>query len=376
MNRSIKRIIFSTTVKFNGRVEAPIEASQIKQIAGRAGRYRTASQAVEISPKPLIGPDEQGLKMSPDVTPAQTLGLVTSLHQGELSAIQRAMKGQADPIMSAGIFPPDDVLVRFAAYFPPSTPFSYILIRLHNASLLNPRFHLCILKDHLKIADAIEPVQNLTVSDRIIFCASPASVKDTNDPLIPILRALAECVASNSGGGVLDIKGLGLELLETEVTVGSRMFLEQLEYLHKALILYLWLSYRFAGVFNTQAMAFYVKSIVEDKIQQVLSRASFKPRRADQKEFKLERTIQDLERTIQQSGVSENVPSENADDEFMRDIGYEPLAAGLEPQFQVVDGMEGSGAEHETPAESRLDLVSSLRRVNNVLEPVRSGTIA
>lgn len=268
LNLSIKRIVFTTTRKFNGRFQVPIEIAQIKQIAGRAGRYRTAAQAATSDADTPVN-DSTGMGASSVISPAKSLGLVTTLDRGDLSVVQSAMESAAEPIMSAGLFPPVEVLVRFAAYFPPSTPFSYILLRLFKTSIIHPRFHLCSLNERLKIADVIEPVKNLTISDRIIFCASPSNVK--NEALQPVLHAFAECVGNKSGGNILDIKALDLELLNMQVTVGSREYLHKLECLHKSLILYLWLSYRFAGVFHTQAMAFYLKTLVEEKIQQALS---------------------------------------------------------------------------------------------------------
>ncbi|KAL8690184.1 MAG: hypothetical protein Q9218_004317 [Villophora microphyllina] len=275
LNLSIKRIIFSTTIKFDGRADVPIETSQIKQIAGRAGRYRTAAQAAEKEPHKdgQSSPRDQETAVTAEVSPAQNLGLVTTLFHGHLRMVQKAMHGHADPIMTAGVFPPTDVIVRFAAYFPPSTPFSYILLRLHKISLIHPRFHLCILKDHIGIADTIEPVKNLTTADRILFCAAPAKVtaNTRDDAMRSVVRSFAECVGNGASGGILDIPVLNLTLLNEKVLLGSKDYLGKLEFLHKALVLYLWLSYRFAGVFNTQAMAFYVKGIVEDRIQQVLA---------------------------------------------------------------------------------------------------------
>ena len=37
--RNIKRIVFSSLLKYNGTRTAQLTASQVKQIAGRAGRY-------------------------------------------------------------------------------------------------------------------------------------------------------------------------------------------------------------------------------------------------------------------------------------------------------------------------------------------------
>ncbi|KAL8840703.1 MAG: hypothetical protein Q9170_001221 [Blastenia crenularia] len=274
LNLSIKRIVFSATRKFNGRVEQPIEAAQIKQIAGRAGRYRVASQA-DGAHSPVK--ELSGAGLSPDASSAKTLGLVTTLEREDLPALQTAMTSQPDPIMSAGILPPVDVVVKFAAYFPPSTPFSYILLRLHSISALHPRFFLCALKNRLEISDIIEPVQGLTISDRIIFCASPASPR--HDSMRPILRAFAECVARKSGGAILDIPALKIEHLNVRYAVQSIEYLQNLELLHMALVLYLWLSYRFAGIFTTREMAFYVKGLVEERIQQALSKLADKRKR-------------------------------------------------------------------------------------------------
>ncbi|KAI4122448.1 MAG: hypothetical protein LQ338_005811 [Usnochroma carphineum] len=310
LNLSIKRIIFARTTKFNGHTAVPVEISQIKQIAGRAGRYRTAAQAAapDTAVDDLSGAEAKDSSASPNVSSAKTLGLVTTLNRGELSVIRNAMESQADPIMTAGIVPPVDVIVRFAAYFPPSTPFSYILFRLYDTSILHPRFHLCTPRDRLKIADIIEPIRKLTISDRVNFCASPANVSD--EGLHPILRAFAECVANRSGGGILDIKALNLGLLDVQVTVGSRDYLQKLERLHKALILYLWLSYRFAGVFSTQAMAFYMKKIVEEKIQQALSKVSTNIRTTARTPIR---------RVVQQESEPKFLNPEDTDDEPLED---------------------------------------------------------
>ena len=81
-----------------------------------------------------------------------------------------------------------------------------------------------------------------------------------------------------------DIKEIDLELLDQSkedfatgsphVIDGSKEYLRSLEALHKALSLYLWLSYRFAGVFRSQALAFHVKSLVEEKIDKCLAEVS------------------------------------------------------------------------------------------------------
>ena len=203
-----------------------------------------------------------------------TVGLVTTLEKMDFPRIQRAMEAESEPVMSAGIFPPASVLIKFATYFAPETPFSYILQRLHELSSLHPRYHLCELKDKIDVADIIEPIRELTIEDRIIFCAAPASVRLQG--FGDIVASFAQCVANSKdySSNLLDIPTIQLEILDREVTT-DRKYLSQLETLHQALILYIWLSYRFAGVFRTQAMAVHVKEMVEERIDKVLAQVSY-----------------------------------------------------------------------------------------------------
>lgn len=269
VSRAIKRIIFESVSKFNGIHHEVIEDAHLKQMAGRAGRYRTAAQAEGPADEDATASQAVANPISPP-----SLGLVTTLETADLPVLRKAMQRDLDPIMSAGIFPPTTVLTKFAAYFPPSTSFSYILLRLHELSMKHPRYHLCNLKDQTAIADSIQPVHNLTVHDRIVFCASPANPRSPG--MRSVLQAFARCVGEHSSGGLLDIPELDLEVLAEELKI-NRDYMERLESLHKALILYLWLSYRFAGVFVNQTMAFYAKRLVEEKIDKMLAEYSASP---------------------------------------------------------------------------------------------------
>lgn len=257
LNLDIKRIVFESTFKFDGKGFVPIPTPHLKQIAGRAGRYRIAPS----------GTNSQADQKSTSVA-SGTVGLVTSLEQMDYARVREAMQTEPHPVMTAGIFPPTDILIRFAAYYAPGTPFSHILANLHEIASLDPRYHLCGLRDQIEIANVIDTVKDLTIYDRIIFCASPAALRHVE--IHPITIAFAKCVAQNTSGSLLDIPNLHLEILDRETSM-DKSYLASLEILHKALILYIWLSYRFVGVFKDQAMAFYVKNMVEEKIDEVLA---------------------------------------------------------------------------------------------------------
>ncbi|KAE9371552.1 hypothetical protein N431DRAFT_410404 [Stipitochalara longipes BDJ] len=269
LNLSIKRIIFEATSKHDGIGFRLIRTSEIKQIAGRAGRYKTASDAIQKGA--LEDADGEAVQQGKDKKkPVKNIGLVTTLENFDLPIVKRAMETEVEPLKTAGIYPPSNVLLRFANYFPPKTPFSYIVLRLHEISSLHPSFHLCRLKEQIEVADLIQPY-NLTNMDRIVFMSAPVAIREPG--FAGVITEFAECVAKQTGGELLDLQSLNLELLEMDIHAhpqGSKGYLKESEALHKALTLYLWLSYRFAGIFRSQALAFHVKSLVEEKIDQCL----------------------------------------------------------------------------------------------------------
>ncbi|KAH9810478.1 Mitochondrial degradasome RNA helicase subunit C terminal [Teratosphaeria destructans] len=276
LNLAIKRIIFESSSKFDGMQRRTLPIADIKQIAGRAGRYRTAEQSNQQAAS------QQELAAAKGDSPPETVdesgeveenvGIVTTLDQFDFPIVAAAMQSEPEPIKTAGIYPPSSILERFASYFPPGTPFSYILMRLFELSQMHSRFHLCGIRDLIAVADMIEPVKGLSVGDRNVICAAPASHRE--EMWRDLMPAFARCIAEQTNGHLADIRELPLEILEAPVSP-SRQYLNSLERLHKAIVCYLWLSYRFAGVFNTRALAFHVKVMVEQRIEEVLSKFSF-----------------------------------------------------------------------------------------------------
>ncbi|KAH6614165.1 P-loop containing nucleoside triphosphate hydrolase protein [Boeremia exigua] len=258
LNLAIKRVVFESTWKSNGITHVPLEISEIKQIAGRAGRYKTAADAVNDADKTATDKPAKEEK---------TIGWCTTLDQLDLPALQAGMLSEPTPITTAGLFPPSLIVERFANYFPPGTPFSYILLRLHEISETHPRFRLCGLKEQLAIADALVSIKNLSIQDRIVITSAPCNVRDRAQ--LAFLHTLASCIATGSSGALLDLDTLPLAVMDAPPQ-GTREYLYSLEQLHKMLVLYLWLSYRFPNVFTTRPTAEYAKKLLEDQIESTL----------------------------------------------------------------------------------------------------------
>lgn len=224
-------MIFETTVKFNGVKTVPITVPAIKQIAGRAGRYRVApSKATPSIPK------------SDTVTPlpaAPSVGLVTTLEKQDYSALKYAMSVTPKPLRTAGIFPSSGHIEHFATLFPPETPFHTILERLRTYSTTTRSiFHLCSFDELLEVARALSGIKGLSVSERLQFCMAPIS----RDFMVQeAALEMASKLANSEDGSALNIKAFDLDVLDIENPTESEV-LRRLEGLHKALLLYLWLS--------------------------------------------------------------------------------------------------------------------------------------
>lgn len=269
LNLEIKRVIFEQTHKRTKTGYRRISTSELKQIGGRAGRYRTARQVAK------AGSDsdnhEEGT-IAPS-KPGQP-GLVTALEYADLRVVREAFTREPEPIKSAGIQPPPSVIERFSTYFPPNTPFSYIIARLRDIARTSPRFHLCFLGEMLTIADLVQPFP-MSVYDRCVLLNAPAYLREKQGA--QVLQAFARCVSKMEGGDLLDIPEVDLELLdidEGEFRRDPAEYLRRLEGLHKTITLYLWLSYRYSGVFRSQNLAFHVKELVEARIDDHLGKVN------------------------------------------------------------------------------------------------------
>ncbi|EPE02556.1 atp-dependent rna helicase suv3 [Ophiostoma piceae UAMH 11346] len=273
LNLEIKRVIFEAATKHDGKSFRNLTVPEIKQIGGRAGRYRSAAQANKTD---TSGTDGTG--STPTTRPPRdpnAKGYVTTLEEVDLEIVQNAFNVEAEPLQWAGIQPPTFAIEQFSRYFPPETPFSFILTRLNELAKVSSRFQLCTPNERIEVADIIQPYP-MSVYDRCIFIASPCVIRDPAQA--DVLRAMARCVSEMTGGGLLDIPELDLEILDKTADTfvgGHARYLWKLESLHKGITLYLWLSYRYSGVFTSQQLAFRVKTMVEDKITEYLNSLTY-----------------------------------------------------------------------------------------------------
>ncbi|KAH8681234.1 P-loop containing nucleoside triphosphate hydrolase protein [Xylariales sp. PMI_506] len=315
LNLEIKRVIFEATHKRNRAGYHKLTTSDLRQIGGRAGRYRTAAQATREAAAARNNAENR------------QIGLVTAMEEEDLKNIHQAFKREPEPIKTAGLQVPPSVVERFSTYFPPSTPLSYILLRLRDIARLSPRFHLCDTAEMIDIADLIQPYP-MPIFDRAIFLNAPVFLREKGG--VEVLQAFARCVSSMDGGRLLDIPEIDLELLDEKDNpfedAGER--LRRFEVLHKTITLYLWLSYRYSGVFSSQALAFHVKGLVEAQISRLLDalNISDESRRARQMQIrkKVQATARKKQRVLGQV-LPDQQPDSEGPGEWNEEGHGEPL---------------------------------------------------
>ena len=274
LNLKIKRIVFSSVAKWNGSEMVAISTSQLKQIAGRAGRYGTT--------------DEEGAG-----------GLVTTLYSQDLPMVEEALQVPLVPITRAAIQPSSEALATIATMLPPerkpgwsrkayeqsdlprSLPrlfadfglLSRIDSRIFFAGSLEQQMHIAPV-----VEQAVSSSARLTLFEREKFANSPANTRDER-----LMVLLANMVNVYSQGQLVTFDAVDEELgmLETlrkienlrkharasmattgehraellrKDLLGSEFSFEItdlmiLETLHRGLTLYLWLSFRFPTAF-------------------------------------------------------------------------------------------------------------------------------
>ncbi|KAE8354392.1 P-loop containing nucleoside triphosphate hydrolase protein [Aspergillus coremiiformis] len=320
LNLSCKRVIFETLVKRIPGGLVRLSVPEIKQIAGRAGRYRPAAQ--------------QQNKVRSTENDAANIGYVTSLEEVDLPYIRQAMAIEPPPITAGGVFPGEPIFQKFAAYFPQSVPLEYIIKRLLNLAQVHPLFFMCDPKGQLENAELIDSVSGLRFEDQMTFMAAPIYSRHFTSR--DASRAFAQCVAGNSGGRLLDIPQLNLEILEKPVS-GNKDYLHDLENLHKAVILYSWLSFRFGGLFTDRTLASHVKELVEERMVRALTEFSAnKKLRKDsslRRQIALRKQIQEHKRLLAEADFDaieseETVPIDlSADSNSLESISPETQAA-------------------------------------------------
>ncbi|EIW60996.1 P-loop containing nucleoside triphosphate hydrolase protein [Trametes versicolor FP-101664 SS1] len=250
LNLKIKRVIFEAVAKFDGGRSRVMSSSQIKQIAGRAGRFG----------------------MHGDDTPG---GVVTTLHAGDLEIVRKALAAPYEPIRYARISMGLPDFLRVVRALPPGFSQMTVADVFVYVSKLHPRmeYHAVNeLETCFKFIDQF--IDCLTLENRLLAQNAPCPWRDDN--AVRGAQAIMELHREHfrvSLEGALQRAGIlkninnALVMMENDsLKCDSKQIvaaLAKLETVHKVIVLYLWYSYRFSVAFPDQAMAFELRRLTE-----------------------------------------------------------------------------------------------------------------
>ncbi|PIA13923.1 P-loop containing nucleoside triphosphate hydrolase protein [Coemansia reversa NRRL 1564] len=256
INLSINRVVFMTLQKFDGTGTKLISVSQTRQIGGRAGRF------------------DQGTKV----------GTVATFKDEDLQQLKKSMEQQPPKLAMAGIKPNLGMIEMFSHQFP-NTSFAQLWCMFRDISNVDNDYFLCSFDDQEDIARIIEDLP-LSISDRYHFLYAPVSIRDTRMEIC--LRQFAKAVANRRECRVADVIKLPSSV------PNNREGIRDLENWHRAITLYLWLSYHFSESFRQSEDAYVLKDKCEAMIQKgLMSIRHLKGRERGEDMDRYEETVQD-----------------------------------------------------------------------------------
>ena len=243
----------------------------MKQIAGRAGRYGLHSD--------------------------NAVGEATTLHKADLASLRKSMATPTPAVSHAVLDHAEERLVGLSKLYARGTPLSSIYETAHRYSLVQQPYilHKKAQVDTLLLKTLEHVAPQLDMGEGLIFLRAPLNVSNPAQDAIarnmmkeyaqknrvdiaslfndtPFLDALNAVKATKEqSSGQKDVDKAELQSLSSE--------LPNLEGIHKALTVYLWMSYRIPPAFYQQQEAFAMKAEVEGLIEWVLSVTSSQRRR-------------------------------------------------------------------------------------------------
>lgn len=244
LNLTIRRVIFTALRKFDGTQTRDLNAQEVKQIGGRAGRY---------------GKHEQGV--------------VAVLAGAGSPAFVRTMLAAppADPTdLRPQVQPDSDIIQAVAAEIGSESLFG-VLSRIRRAVLRHddPNYRLANMEQAFAIATALEGVTGLTLAQRWVYAMCPVDDRDNG------IQRLVQWAADHAADRPVIPPGTG-RLPPAERA--DRVELERAEKRHKRLVAWRWLALRFPDAYRASEDAEDATARLNDWIEDVLRQQSSRAR--------------------------------------------------------------------------------------------------
>ena len=222
--RNIKRVVFATLEKFDSGNLRYLHPPQIKQIAGRAGRFR-------------VGGAEMGSSVPDNIG-----GSVTVIRKGDLRLLREGISTPNPELTHAMLWPPWKVFERFAQEFPEGTPLATMISQFAEIGRTSPHYRIVESGDQVTLAQAIEHIPNIDLESRYSITFAPIATRSEDQTFLFV--RLAEVLSSARPVTIESPKvKIPLWVLDKKDYKMTSSKLSTLEVIHKLIMCYCWLSY-------------------------------------------------------------------------------------------------------------------------------------
>lgn len=212
LNLPVRRVVFSTVHKFDGVETRLLNASEVQQIAGRAGRFGMHDE-----------------------------GRVTTLDREDLPHVRRMLAEPQPRMQSALTIAPSpwhvESLAQLLGTQQVAPILSYFATRIAAKSSL---FETAALEDQIALARVVDRMAGkLSLADKFTFSCAPIAHDKAHE-----LAYFETCLLAFVKGRTLPLPRLDGWLQDRQPGL-----LEEAEFLSKDVSLYAWLSYKFPEVY-------------------------------------------------------------------------------------------------------------------------------
>jgi ATP-dependent RNA helicase SUPV3L1/SUV3 len=215
LNLPIRRVLFSTLVKFDGEGTRSLGESEVQQIAGRAGRF---------------GMHEEGFA-----------GVLDDAEPGALRTLRELMRtpARAPSDFKAPVAPNGWHVRTIASRLRKTSLRDVLAVFVEQLRLDDAHFAVAELEGMLALAEALDrSAAALSLQDRFLYAQAPVDVR-TESQLQEFLDWSARHAASGQAGTPWFLDG-----------VDGRSRLDAMERALRASTTWLWLDLRFPGVYG------------------------------------------------------------------------------------------------------------------------------
>lgn len=257
LDSKIKRVVFTQVRKSDGERDHLLSPPQIKQIAGRAGRYGLHN-------------DDAG-------------GTVTTLHEGDLPVLQKALAYPPATIHYARLRPDRVVQTQMRGVLPTTASFSTLSEVMQYVSKLDPCYEPeTAVQTAIAAAEIDRIVKSTELTRDELWCLQEAPVSWRNllavkcflgfikqfrqDVHVDVRRAIDDVGLLDKLNNVLRLAGQEEGTASIADIKSASLSLYDLEVLHKILCAYMWLSWRLPVGFQDRDVARELKLSTEQAI--------------------------------------------------------------------------------------------------------------